>query len=275
MDRRETERFLEIIRESRAAGQPLALATIVRVRGSAYRQEGTRMIVRQDGTYECALSGGCLEPSVVEAAARVFSTGEPTVVSYDLADDSIWGLGIGCSGAVDIRIERLGDDAIVTEWLTVLERGEAAALVTPLSGVSGRLIVRGTGEIAGGLSDPTLEREAVMRAQGRLGAPFIESAAERIGHAEVFIDVSMPPPHLTIYGAGDDAVPVARLAWMLGFDVTVVDVREALLTPERFPGVTLVRAHFSEFDERVANDRDTFVLVMNHQLERDQESLRF
>ena len=68
------------------------------------------MLVRQDGTYECALSGGCLEPAVAEAAARVIATGEPVIVSYDLADDSVWGLGIGCSGAVDIRIERIDDD---------------------------------------------------------------------------------------------------------------------------------------------------------------------
>ena len=81
------------------------------------------MFVRQNGTYECALSGGCLEPAVAEAAARVIATGEPVIVSYDLADDSVWGLGIGCSGAVDIRIERLEDDAMTREWLTILERG--------------------------------------------------------------------------------------------------------------------------------------------------------
>ena len=117
MDRRETERLLDAIRQARAAGEPAAVATVVRVKGSAYRREGTRMFVRQNGTYECALSGGCLEPTVAEAAARVIATGEPVIVSYDLADDSIWGLGIGCSGAVDIRIERIDDDAMTNDWL--------------------------------------------------------------------------------------------------------------------------------------------------------------
>ena len=132
MNRRETERLLDAIRQARAAGDPAAMATVVRVTGSAYRREGTRMFVRRNGTYVCALSGGCLEPTVAEAAARVIATGDPVIVSYDLAADSIWGLGIGCSGAVDIRIERIGDDAITNEWLTVLVRGEAAVLVTPL-----------------------------------------------------------------------------------------------------------------------------------------------
>ena len=161
MDRRETERLLQVIREARAAGEFCALATVVRIRGSAYRREGARMVVRKNATYECALSGGCLEPAAAETAARVIATGEPVVVTYDLADDSVWGLGIGCSGAVDIRIERIGDDAITNDWLTILERGEAAVLVTPLSGVSGRMIVRGTGPIVGGLTDPIVEQRAV------------------------------------------------------------------------------------------------------------------
>ena len=181
MDRRETERLLDAIRQARAAGEPAAVATVVRVKGSAYRREGTRMFVRQNGTYECALSGGCLEPTVAEAAARVIATGEPVIVSYDLADDSVWGLGIGCSGAVDIRIERLEDDAITNEWLAILERGEAAVLVTPLSGVSGRMIVRGTGDVVGGLTDPAVEQEAVARARARLAraVPGVRSRAHR------------------------------------------------------------------------------------------------
>ena len=52
------------------------------------------MLIRPDGTYECALSGGCLEPSVADAAVRVIETGEPVLVNYDLADDSLWGLGM-------------------------------------------------------------------------------------------------------------------------------------------------------------------------------------
>ena len=273
MDRRETERLLDAIREARAAGEPSAMATVVRVKGSAYRREGTRMLVRRNGTYECALSGGCLEPTVAEAAARVIATGDPVIVSYDLAEDSVWGLGIGCSGAVDIRIERLEDNAITREWLAILERGDAAVLVTPLSGVSGRMIVGGV--IAGGLSDAVVEREAVARARRRLRAPYPESGPDWIGSAEVFYEVATTPPDLAIFGAGHDAVPLAQLAWTLGLAVTVVDVREGFLTPERFGGATLVCAHFSLFAERVTLGPGSFALIMNHHVERDRESLRF
>ena len=275
MNRRETEQLLEAIRQARAAGEAAAVATVVRITGSAYRREGTRMFVRQNGTYECALSGGCLEPAVAEAAARVIATGDPLIVSYDLADDSVWGLGIGCSGAVDIRIERIEDDAIWNRWLTILERGEAAVFVAPLSGVSGRMIVSGSGEVAGGLSDPLVERQAIAHARARLGAPYPQSGSESIDGVEVFYDVATAPPDLAIFGAGHDAAPVAQVAWTLGFAVTLIDARQAFLTAERFPGARLVCAHFRQFAVHLTLGPGSFALIMNHHVERDQESLRF
>ena len=168
MDRRETERLLAAIGQARAAGDRVALATVVRVRGRAYRREGTTMLARRDGTYECALSGGCLEPAVAEAAARVIATGEPIVATYDLAEDSIWGLQIGCSGAVDIRIERLDEnDATTAAWLAALERGDLAVLVTALSGVSGRMLVRPADPIVGDSYGPG---DATRGGNARAGA---------------------------------------------------------------------------------------------------------
>jgi xanthine dehydrogenase accessory factor len=275
MDRRETERLLEAIRQVRAAGERAAIATVVRVTGSAYRREGTQMLVRENGDYECALSGGCLEPAVADAAARVIATGDPVVVSYDLADESHWGLGIGCSGAVDIRIERLADDAITREWLEVLDHGGAAALVTPLAGASGQLIVRETGETAGSLTDSTVQQQAIAHARARLGTSNPQSGPARIEGAEIFYQINTPAPELVIFGAGHDAAPVAHLAWALGFTVTIVDAREAFLTAARLPNARLVAAHFSQFADVATVCDGAFVLVMNHHVERDQESLRF
>jgi xanthine/CO dehydrogenase XdhC/CoxF family maturation factor len=274
MNRRETERLLAAIHSVRRSGGRAALATVVRVRGSAYRREGAQILVREDGSYECLLSGGCLEPAVAQAAARVIDTGVPVVAQYDLEEDSLWSLGIGCSGAVDILIERLDEDPVTRAWLEILEHAAPAALVRPLSGAEGRLLVRAH-EVSGSLGDPALDREAVAHALARLRARVPQAGVDRIGRAELFVDISLPAPDLVLFGAASDAEPLAALGWELGFAVCVVDVREAFLSPVRFPHATLISSHFSRFRDTVRLSDRSFVVVMNHHLERDREALRF
>jgi xanthine/CO dehydrogenase XdhC/CoxF family maturation factor len=91
----------------------------------------------------------------------------------------------------------------------------------------------------------------------------------------LFFEISAAPAELVLFGAGSDAEPIAKQAWDLGFTVTVVDVRESFLSPERFPHATLVPAHFSGFAESVRLTERSFVVIMNHHLERDRQCLRF
>lgn len=274
MNRRETERILDAVRSVRASNGRAALATIVRVKGSAYRREGARILVREDGSYECLLSGGCLEPAVAEVAARVMSTGTPVLRQYDLEEDSLWSLGIGCTGAVDILIERLEDDPLSRAWMDLLERAEPGVLVKPLSGSAGRMLIEQQ-DVRGTLGNSEVDSEAASRARRRLNAPSPRSGTERIGGTDYFFDVSVPPPVLVVFGAGADAEPLASQAWDLGFAVTVVDVRGAFLTSDRFPHAALVSAHYSRFKELVSLTTRSFVVIMNHHLERDREALRF
>ena len=234
------------------------MATVVRVRGARTGAKGRRCSSVRDGTYECALSGGCLEPTVAEAAARVIATGEPVVVSYDLADDSIWGLGIGCSGAVDIRIERLDDDEMTTRMAgdSRARRGRGARhaagrRVGPAASCRATR-QRRRPERSGGSS------RRRSRAPARACAQVPASGPERIGRAELFFEVNLPAPELVVFGAGHDAVPLAQLAWALGFAVTIVDVREAFLTADRFPNATLVLRALQPIRERRAAARRQF-----------------
>ena len=114
-----------------------------------------------------------------------------------------------------------------------------------------------------------------MRARTRWKCPSPQSGPERIGQADLFFEVSMPPAELVIFGAGFDAEPLARLGWELGFAVTVVDAREAFLTADRFPRATLVSAHFGRFADAIRLSARSLVVIMNHHLERDRECLRF
>ena len=102
-------------------GQMAALATLVKVKGSAYRRPGARMLITSDGQVG-TISGGCLESDVVMRSPEVLQTGIPTLVKYDttLEEDLIWGLGLGCQGVAYILIERLNAEQL--NALSVIEQ---------------------------------------------------------------------------------------------------------------------------------------------------------
>jgi xanthine dehydrogenase accessory factor len=278
MEWRETHEILNSLREARALGRRAALATIVRVSGSAYRREGARMLIRDDGAMTCMLSGGCLEPAVVEVAREAIRRGQPVLRHYDLEEDVVWGLGLGCGGTVDIHIEPVTESPLFGRWVEALDRGELALLATPLNGSAGRLFVGADGTTVGAFDDPAID--AAIRSEAsrmlaetspRAGTQMVRSAS---GEAtEVFFDISAPPNELVIFGAGHDAIPVSTLAQGLGWNVTVVDGRAAFTTPDRFPGAHLVLANPAEFEARVRLGPRAHALVMNHHLARDQASL--
>ncbi|WP_135228408.1 XdhC family protein [Deinococcus fonticola] len=269
MNAAETRLFLAALRAALSRGQETAIATVVGVRGSAYRREGTRMLVLDDASQVCMLSGGCLEAEVVEVALEVIRTGTPSLTHYDLSEDATWGLGIGCGGSVDVRVERVDmNDPVMGAWLDVLGGGGAAVLAVPLQG-AGKILVRSDGAVLGQLG-PGLHDFAVTAALERLGLrePRAVTLHAPDGQA-VFLDVNTPPPPLVIYGAGHDAMPLSAQAHALGYDVHVIDPREAYLTPARFPGAVLHSLAPEELAEFSMPARAQ-VIVMNHHLDRDR-----
>lgn len=270
MNAAETRVLLTALRNALARGQRAALATVVGVRGSAYRREGTRMLVLEGGEQVCMLSGGCLEAEVVEVALEVMGTGQPALTHYDLSEDATWGLGIGCGGSVDVRVEAVDSgDPVTAGWLAALAAGQAAALAVPLVG-EGRVLLGPDGTVTGRLPDPALHAFAVEAALGRLALREPRAATlPAPDGTPVFVDVNVPPPELVLYGAGHDALPLAAQAHALGYAVHVIDPRPAYLTPGRFPGAALHPLAPEELDDFTPGER-AHLIVMNHHLDRDR-----
>ena len=67
---KEISEILNAYSEANAAGKKTALATVVKVEGSSYRQPGARMLVTEDGLLTGAISGGCLEGDLSPLPAR-------------------------------------------------------------------------------------------------------------------------------------------------------------------------------------------------------------
>jgi xanthine dehydrogenase accessory factor len=89
-----------------AKGDAVALATVVAVRRSAPRPAGAKMAISSSGEVSGAVSGGCVEGSVVMAAEEVLAGGAPRLMSFGIADEEAWSVGLPCGGEIDVWVER-------------------------------------------------------------------------------------------------------------------------------------------------------------------------
>ena len=278
----ETRAVLDRLAELVRAGRRVALATVVRVRGSAYRHEGAKLLVAEDGSTTGNVSGGCLEQDVREVALQVIRTGAAQLRTYCSSADEVeaWDLGVGCEGQVDVFVEpatepRPRERALLDgrEPLVVCGvmpgKGE---LPGKGEGGRGRLIVT-QDAVEGDLGSADLNARAARQARSLLGTE--QSGLHEIGGRTVFFDVFLPPPQLVLFGAGEDARPLARLAAEVGFRVVVVDRRPGYLRSEWFPTAAgLVASDGADLAARLSLDGASYAVVMTHNFADDQAYLR-
>lgn len=230
------------------AAPPAVLATLVSVEGSSYRRPGARLLVTAEGKRVGSISGGCLEEDVMTRAARVHATGQPDAVIYDTTteNDLVWGVGLGCHGVVRVLLEKLPTPP---PWAAVLADNFSRRQPTALT-----VVHKGDAHPWG----------------TRLAAP-----GDCPDPGAVFVQRVPPPTALTIFGAGDDAQPLARLAKELGWHVTVADPRPAFATRTRFPDAdTLTVGAADALVAAVNPGPDTLAVVMTHHYVHDVPLLR-
>ena len=271
---KETGELLSRAAALRDNGRKAAIATVVRIEGSAYRRPGAKFLVEDDGTTSGGISGGCLEADVREAALRALRDGEPRLLHYETGSDdqAVFGLGLGCNGSVDVFLQPAGSDEAPRRILELLEGESPFAVATVVEGEgAGRTLVLGSeGLLAGSAGDGGFDREVVRR-----GAELLARRAtslEPVGQARVFFEVLAPPPHLVLLGAGDDAIPLCSYAAGAGFRVTVVDHRAAYVSRERFPAASrlLVERPESGSGEIPITPR-TYAVVKTHSFAHDRQ----
>lgn len=227
------------------------LATLTTAEGSSYRRPGARLLITAHGLRIGSISGGCLEDDVLARAARVLATGFAETVVYDTTseNDLVWGVGLGCHGVVRVLIERLPPRPA---WAVALAENFTARRSTQLAVVHAA--------------------DAPAQLGTRLAAA--SPRGDREAHG-VFLNTVAPPTALVIFGAGDDARPLARFAHELGWEVTVADPRPAFATNDRFPtAVKVIVAPAADLAGGAKLDAGTLAVVMTHHYVHDVPLLR-
>lgn len=278
------------------AGASYILATVVQTSGSVYRGPGTRMLIEADLQSLGTISGGCLEGDVRENARAVFADGQPRLLHYDATseDDILWGTGLGCSGTVDVLLERLPSGPL--HYPTFLHgcalENRHGVLVTVFAtegettaAPGQHLILDERKNALDDIADSEL-RAIARNAAGEMLAtlddtrlPVIPGCTRHCalthGKAALLLEPLLPPIALYLFGAGYDAVPLARLAGELGWRVTVADHRPAYARAERFPWARQVLlAQPGRLPEELPFDNRSCAVVMSHNYLQDQALLR-
>ncbi len=97
------------VRNWAARGDRVAIATVVGVKRSAPRPPGAKMAINERGDVSGAVSGGCVEGAVVEAAGEVLRLREPRLLHFGIADSEAWDVGLPCGGEIDVFVEEYSE----------------------------------------------------------------------------------------------------------------------------------------------------------------------
>jgi xanthine/CO dehydrogenase XdhC/CoxF family maturation factor len=99
--------ILEDVERWREEGEEVVVATVVATRRSAPRPVGSSLAISESGKMCGSVSGGCVESDVYEHAREVLSSREPKMLSYGIADEEAWEVGLPCGGEIDVFVERV------------------------------------------------------------------------------------------------------------------------------------------------------------------------
>jgi xanthine dehydrogenase accessory factor len=262
----------------RQAGNPIAVATIVQVYGSALRPLGSKMACTSAGDIAGSVSGGCIEGAVYEEAQKVIKRGRPKLLEYGVADESAWEIGLACGGTIQVWVESLAPEIYAT-LKQCLETGQLVALATIIAGpgIENKLFIWPDGMTQGELGSADLTEQVVRYAADRLashdpGRATFDSAGEPV---DVFVEVFPPLPRLIIVGAVHIAIPLVTFSKTLGFRTIVVDARSAFATRERFPHADeLIVEWPSTAMEKLGLDEATYVVIVTHDDKLDVPALQ-
>lgn len=225
----------------RAEGHQVGRAVVIRTYGSAPRQEGSVLLVADDGRMVGSVSGGCVEGAAAEAVGEARRTGHARVIRYGISDDQAWSVGLACGGTIDVLVQpEVPADVLAAAraQATAGEPGMGATVVTELPA-----------DAPAGPADRPAQVVSSTRSVADLRQDALAAGRSRVadlGDRSVFIESFPVRPRLVIVGATEIARSLAGLAGALGYERIVIDARSAFATAERFPDVDRLLTEWPE-----------------------------
>ncbi|UPZ15002.1 XdhC family protein [Flavobacterium humidisoli] len=276
---KEINEILKAYSQAKSEGKKTALATVVKVEGSSYRQPGARMMVTEDGELTGAISGGCLEGDALRKALLSIHQKQNKLVTYNTnnEDDAEVGLQLGCNGIVHILFEYIDEEVSNNpiQLLKQLELERKEAVIVTIFSLKRNAFQIGTtlffrkdspvlnhnNEVLNLISDV----KEVLKTKTSVVKKLQEE-----NDNEALIEYIKPSISLVIAGAGNDIQPLVKMASILGWKITIGEGRATHATKKRFPKADQVSVVNPEhFLENIVIDDQTYFALMTHNYKYD------
>jgi len=124
------------ILDALSAGEPVAICTVIRHRGSVPRRTGSKMLVYKDAGVYGSVGGGELESLVLEAAQAALQDGKTRNLNYNMSDPSRGDPGV-CGGSLEVYVEPVQPEPTIV----VVGGGHVGRAVVSLAGWLGYRVV--------------------------------------------------------------------------------------------------------------------------------------
>ncbi|MCY1125991.1 XdhC family protein [Frigidibacter sp. RF13] len=235
------------------AGTGAVLATVVETWGSAPRPAGSQLAVSGTGEMAGSVSGGCVEGAVVAEALEALQDGKPRLLTFGVADEDAFAVGLACGGTIRVLVEPVGK---------AMPEGLLADIVAARAARLPRAYVVNLESWSRRLAGP----------DGPLAARF---RADQSGVDEAdFTVIHNPPLRMAVVGAVHIAQALLPLARACGYDPLLIDPREAFGSPARFPGERLSQDWPDEALRSFGLDARTAVVTLTHDPKLDDPAIR-
>jgi len=227
---------LETLEGWNAEGLRFATATVVKIERSAPLGPGAVLAVSEKGEVAGSVTGGCVEPAVYDEAQDVLAGGPPRLVTYGIADEEAFEIGLPCGGTVHIFLSTVERD-LVEELAEAVRSERPIALAVTVSGSE-------------------IGKHELVALNGHFEAKI---------EGDTFFLPFAPRPEMYVFGAVDHAAAIGHIGKFLGYRVTICDARARFATRERFPDVDEVVVQWpDEFLRGAPVDARTAICVLTH-----------
>ncbi|RMB04911.1 XdhC family protein [Eilatimonas milleporae] len=232
----------------KAEGMGCALCLVMKTWGSAPRQAGSLLVVRQDGAMTGSVSGGCVEGEVIAESLALIDHGGMKQLEYGVTDETAIGAGLACGGQISLLLMD-----VTSERLAVLAH---AADALNRRGVLDIHIDIGTGIF--GMHVP--DRAGIQHDQPGLSD-------------NLFVLRVRPRPRLVLIGAVHISSLLGAMASAAGHDVEIIDPRSAFTEARPFEAARMIEDWPDDALAANPPDAHTAVAALTHDPKLDDAAL--